>query len=309
MTLTHKPYFSLFWRRILLILIVLWGGVCADLHARRSLAVSSQSSESFSSSQSSACSSLLSITDTSTLLTGTVSCHSDSVSTVSDASHSGSASGRSSSGAASVLERGAVTAVQSEASIKELGSAPAAKVPSAEGIPHNRIALKSNAIGWGLLMANAGVEFGLSRHMTLHVPLYYSGVDLFSERVKFRTLAVQPELRWNFSRTDGFFVGAHTMMAYFNLATGGDYRIQDRSGVTPMLGGGVSVGYRLHFKDNPHWGVEFVLGGGAYRLCYDRFVNENNGPYVDTVNRIYVGPDNVAVSIFYEFGLRRSGSR
>ncbi len=26
MTLTHKPYFSLFWRRILLILIVLWGG-------------------------------------------------------------------------------------------------------------------------------------------------------------------------------------------------------------------------------------------------------------------------------------------
>lgn len=192
---------------------------------------------------------------------------------------------------------------------REQEGEPKLRTSSAEGILHNRMALKSNALGWGLLVANAGVEFGLSEHVTIHAPLYYSGMDYFSERVKFRVLAVQPELRWNFSRMDGFFVGAHTMITYFNLAAGGDYRIQDRSGDTPMLGGGVSVGYRLHFKDNPRWGVEFVLGAGAYRFCYDRFVNEKNGPYVDTRNRTYMGLDNAAVSVFYEFDLGRGDGR
>ena len=204
---------------------------------------------------------------------------------------------------ASELERG------TEIREREQEREPKLRTSSAEGILHNRMALKSNALGWGLLVANAGVEFGLSEHVTIHAPLYYSGMDYFSERVKFRVLAVQPELRWNFSRMDGFFVGAHTMIAYFNLAAGGDYRIQDRSGDTPMLGGGVSVGYRLHFKDNPRWGVEFVLGAGAYRFCYDRFVNEKNGPYVDTRNRTYMGLDNAAISVFYEFDLGRGDGR
>ncbi len=198
---------------------------------------------------------------------------------------------------------------QSEALIQEFEPAPASMAPSTERILHNKLALKSNMLCLGLLMANVGVEFSLSQHLSLHLPLYYSGWDYFSDRVKFRTLAVQPEIRWNFRPTDGLFVGAHTMIAYFNLATGGDYRIQDRSGDTPLLGGGVSLGYRMHFKNNPRWGMEFALGGGAYRFCYDRFVNEKNGPYVDTVNKTYVGLDNVAVSIFYELDLGRGARR
>ena len=55
--------------------------------------------------------------------------------------------------------------------------------------------------------------------------------------------------------------------------------------------------------------MEFVLGAGAYSLSYDRFVNEKNGPYVDTVDRTYVGPDNAAISVFYEFDLGRGWRR
>ncbi len=177
-----------------------------------------------------------------------------------------------------------------------------------EGMRH-KLEIKTNVLGLGLLMANLGVEFGLSRHLSIHIPVYYSGVNYFSERVKFRTLALQPELRWNFSRAEGLFIGAHATAAFFNVAVGGDYRYQDRTGDTPLVGGGLSLGYKLRFADNPHWGVEFVIGAGGYKISYDRFVNEANGPYVDTVDRTYIGPDNAAISVFYEFDLGRGRRR
>lgn len=188
-------------------------------------------------------------------------------------------------------------------------SLPGQSVRGAEVSMLHKIAIKTNVLGLGLLMASLGVEFGLSRHLSIHIPVYYSGIDYFSDRVKFRTLALQPELRWNFSKVDGLFVGAHATAAFFNIAVGGDYRYQDRTGDTPLAGGGLSLGYKLRFKDDPHWGVEFVIGAGAYRISYDRFVNEKNGPYVDTTDRTYIGPDNAAISVFYEFDLGRGRRR
>lgn len=174
-----------------------------------------------------------------------------------------------------------------------------------KGSRRGRVALKSNTLGLGLLMANLGVEISLSRHLSLHIPVYYSGIG-FSETVKFRTLAAQPELRWHFSRRpDGFFVGAHATAGYFNFAFGGDFRYQDHLGETPLTGGGLSLGYRLRFAEDSRWGLEFVVGAGACRLEYDRFVNGKNGLYIDTVEKTYVGPDNAAISVFYEFGLGR----
>ncbi len=212
--------------------------------------------------------------------------------------------------AATTIQSRDQLSLKEEDRIIERDSIPVLPAPLLhEGILHNRMALKTNALGWGLLVANAGVEFGLSEHISVSVPIYYSGLNYFSERVKFRTLAVQPEVRWNFSRMNGFFVGVHAATAFYNIALGGDYRYQDRSGNTPTIGGGMSVGYRLHFKDNPKWGVEFVIGGGVYRFSYDRFVNEKNGPYVDTLDKTYVGPDNAAISVFYEFDLGRGKKR
>ena len=65
----------------------------------------------------------------------------------------------------------------------------------------------------------------------------------------------------------------------------------------------MSVGYRMQFRNAPRWGMEFAVGAGAYRFDYDRFVNEPNGPYVDTINKTYIGIDNLSVSITYDFDL------
>lgn len=165
------------------------------------------------------------------------------------------------------------------------------------------ITLKTNTLGLGLLIANTAVEIDFGRRLSLHLPIYYSAWNYFSETVKFRTLAVQPELRYRILASKGLFAGLHFGMAYFNLAADSDYRIQDRNGDTPMLGGGISIGYRLHFRKHSRWGMEFAVGGGAYSFDRDRFINENNGPYVDTVNGPYIGLDNLSVSFTYDFCL------
>ncbi len=171
------------------------------------------------------------------------------------------------------------------------------------------LTLKTNIPALGLLLANAAAEVGIAERLTLHVPLYYSAVDYFSRTVKFRSIAVQPELRWYFPKIDGLFAGVHLGVAGFNLAGGGDWRVQDRGGDTPLLGGGLSLGWRTQFSGAPRWGLELSLGAGAYRLSYDRFVNEPNGPYVDTVDRTYVGIDGFSVSLTYDFDLGRARRR
>ena len=179
--------------------------------------------------------------------------------------------------------------------------------PADEGWPRH-LTLKTNAVGLGLLLANVADEIDIAERLTFHLPLYYSAVNYFTQTVKFRALAIQPELRYYLPYVDGLFGGAHFGISSFNLGCSGDYRIQDHDGNTPLLGGGLTAGYRMPFRKNPRWGMEFAIGCGIYRLDYDRFVNEPNGPYVDTVNRTYIGLDNLSVSLTYDFELGRAKS-
>lgn len=176
-----------------------------------------------------------------------------------------------------------------------------------------RLHLKTNVLGWGLAIANVAVEVDLAKHWSFTLPVYYSAWDYFKSTVKFRTFAIQPEFRYWFSeRNDGFFAGAHFGLAYYNLATNGDYRYQDRNRRSPAPGGGVSVGYRLPISKNNRWRLEFSLGAGVYSLHYDKFHNTprtKDGLLVESVKKTYWGIDQAAVSFSYSFDLKKKGGR
>lgn len=178
-----------------------------------------------------------------------------------------------------------------------------------------RLHLKTNVLGWGLAIANVAAEVDLARHWSFALPVYYSAWDYFTSDIKFRTFALQPEFRyWPSEHNDGFFAGAHLGLAYYNLATNGDYRYQDHSRSTPALGGGVSVGYRLPIGGSNRWRVEFSLGAGVYSLHYDKFRNTprtSDGLMVESVKKTYWGIDQAAVSFSYTFDLKKKkgGSR
>ena len=98
-----------------------------------------------------------------------------------------------------------------------------------------------------------------------------------------------------------WFVEAHLSIISYNVALPGwTYRIQDRDGKQPALGGGIGVGYRLPFR-NPHWSAEFTVGAGVYHLDYERFQNRSQGLLVDRKTSTFFGIDRVGISIVYNF--------
>ena len=183
--------------------------------------------------------------------------------------------------------------------------------PTPRWIPHVR--LKTNIVGIGLLMANAAVEADLSPHWSLTLPVYYSAINYFKSTIKFRNLTVQPEVRWwprlhrygDLYHNDGFFLGAHAEMSYYNFAFDGAYRYQDHRGHTPALGGGLALGWRHRLGgDDGRWFMEYSAGAGIYPLDYDVFHNTpdvRDGQIVYRRKRTYMGLDQVAVTVGYRF--------
>ena len=173
-----------------------------------------------------------------------------------------------------------------------------------------RILLKTNAVGWGMLISNIAVEVDLAKHWSFSLPVYYSALNYFTSNVKFRTTCLQPELRyWVSEENAGWFGGVHFGLAWFNYAKGGDWRYQDHKRNTPVYGGGLSAGYRMPVSQNNRWWMEFSLGGGVYKLHYDVFHNEPNGQLVDTRKRTFYGIDQVAVSFAYRFDWKKGGRK
>lgn len=178
-----------------------------------------------------------------------------------------------------------------------------------EWTPH--LYLKTNAVGLALAMANFAIEIDLAKHWSFNLPIYYSAWNYFKSTIKYRTLAIQPELRYWFSEeNDGFFTGAHFGYAYYNFAFDGDYRFQDHNRETPAIGGGINVGYRLPISKNQRWKMEFSVGGGVYPLHYDKFYNTprtKDGQLIESIKKTYWGIDQATVSLSYTFDLKKKG--
>lgn len=162
--------------------------------------------------------------------------------------------------------------------------------------------LKTNLWGLGFLIANIHAEVDLGRGFSFALPVYYSAVDYFGETSKYRTFTLQPEFRYWFNgEYTSFYAAAHAGLGWYNF-TDGKWRIQDKDGKTPTIGGGVSAGYRLPIqKENPRWFVEFAVGAGVYPLHYDRFYNEKDGALESTRKETYFGIDQLAVNLVYKF--------
>lgn len=173
--------------------------------------------------------------------------------------------------------------------------------------------IKSNLAGLGMLIANLAGEVDLGRGFSFALPIYYSAWNYFTSTVKFRTLAIQPELRYWFNRNYmGLYGGVHAGLGWYNIATGGQWRKQDKDGNTPAIGGGVSAGYRMPLgKRNPQWLLEITVGAGVYPIEYDVFHNYSNGTLNRTQNKTYIGIDQAAVNLVYKlpYSKKRGDSR
>lgn len=168
--------------------------------------------------------------------------------------------------------------------------------------------LKTNGIGWMMLIGNGAIETDICHHWSFKLPVYYSALNYFTRTLKFRTFAIQPEVRyWVSPENQGWFIGAHFGLAYYNYALKGDWRIQDHDRETPAIGGGFSGGYRKALGQSGRWYLEFALGAGVYPVHYDKFHNERNGLLYETKKKTFFGVDNLAVTLAYRFDWKKKG--
>lgn len=176
-----------------------------------------------------------------------------------------------------------------------------------------KLHVKTNMLFYSLLIPNIELEADFAKHWSVALPVSYSAINYFTSRIKFRTLLVQPELRYWFDKDNSeWFVGAHFTCAQFNIAANGEYRYQDHKGKAPALGGGVAFGYRMPISKNNRWNIEFSAGAGVYSIHYDKFLNTpdvKDGLYVGSDKFVYWGIDKLAVSVSYSFNLKGKGGR
>ena len=84
-----------------------------------------------------------------------------------------------------------------------------------------QVAVKTNVAMDALAIPNAGIELGLSKKLTLDVPVYYNPFKQVMWRVQegklFKLVMVQPELRyWFCDKFNGHFLGLHGMGGAYN---------------------------------------------------------------------------------------------
>lgn len=177
-----------------------------------------------------------------------------------------------------------------------------------EHLSRRGVLLKINALALPALIANLGVEVQPLPHFSISVPIYYSGWNWFSETIKFRTLATQPELRYWFDKDcQGLFLNAHATFGWYNVAWNGDYRYQDYAQKTPALGGGIGIGYKLPLGGkSSRWGLECGLGAGVLPLHYDIYYNVQNGRLAGEDQKTYWGIDQAFVSVTYRIASFKS---
>ena len=180
-------------------------------------------------------------------------------------------------------------------------------VPLASKLQQTRdIVLKLNLLTLPALVLNGGIEIQPLAHFSVNVPVYYSTLNWFTDKVKFRTLAFQPGVRyWLREDLHGLFFEGHANLAWYNIALGGDYRYQDHEGKTPSFGGGIGLGYKTTLGRNNRspWGLEFGIGGGVLPLNYDVFYNVENGRLAaEDCKKTYWGVDQAFISLTYRIG-------
>ena len=173
--------------------------------------------------------------------------------------------------------------------------------------------VNTNVLALGMGITSLGVEYDFAKHWSVAVPVLYSAWNYFTETIKFRTFAVQPEVRYWFNENHtNWFVGAHASLAYYNVAVDGGYRYQDHAAESPAWGGGLSGGYRLPLTRDQRLSLDFSLGLGVYPLHYDIFDNTTNtadGLLIQTARKTYFGVDQVAVTLSYSFNNQKGGTR
>ena len=174
---------------------------------------------------------------------------------------------------------------------------------------YGQVAVKTNLAMDALAIPNAGLEVGLSKKLSLDLPVYYNPWKSVAwkqdDNKLFKLFMVQPELRyWLCDKFNGHFFGVHGMGGAYNT-TGIDLPFtpfDDLAGYRykgHFYGGGISYGYQYIL--NRFWSLEATIGIGYAHVRYKKYPCESCPQQIDKGTENYFGPTRAALNLIYVF--------
>lgn len=158
--------------------------------------------------------------------------------------------------------------------------------------------LRTNLIHDGLLVPNLGIEFELSRNVTMMTDVSFNWMSNNTKHRYWRVLTGEVELRKWFGRHDynGHHIGIYAALYRYDLEFGG-------RGWQANLnyGSGLSYGYALRLSRR--WSLDFAVGVGYFGGKYKKY-DPDDGLYLwySDVKRHYVGPTKLECTLVWHLG-------
>jgi len=157
-----------------------------------------------------------------------------------------------------------------------------------------RIALKTDAMGYLIMSPNLAVEARLSRVLSLQLGVAVNPVSRPINGIRLSNFRVEPELRYWFNRP----MARHFLALSF---TAGTYSLQykERYYTGDAVAAGISYGYALVLSR--HWNMEAEIGVGLGTFRGRHYRGEGNVPDLPNFRRVLPVPIRFGLSFSYVF--------
>ncbi len=153
-----------------------------------------------------------------------------------------------------------------------------------------RVAVKTNALGWLTASPNLEAEFVLGSHVSFDMSVMANPIS--TNKFKTTFTHFQPEVRYWLNRPMvSHFVGLTTFVNNYNLMFNDVHRKGD------AWGAGLTYGYAWVLGE--HWNIEATAGLGVLR--YRQFKYDKGMPKPDAINdkKTVLAPVKLGISFAY----------
>lgn len=128
---------------------------------------------------------------------------------------------------------------------------------------HAHLSLRANLLRWATLTPDLGVEWRISRNVGILVDGSWTSWSWDSKNRCYALWEVSPEVRYYFSQSNKFYLGAQYKIGEFN------YKLSDTGKQGDLQGGGLTFGYQLPM--GKHFGLDFNVGAGCLHTNYETY--------------------------------------
>lgn len=128
---------------------------------------------------------------------------------------------------------------------------------------NSHISLRANLLRWATLTPDLGLEWQFARRWSIAVDGSWTSWSWDNKNRRYALWEVAPEVRYYFSESNKFYLGAQYKIGEFN------YKLSSTDKQGDLQGGGITFGYKLPIGKS--LALDFNVGAGCLHTDYETY--------------------------------------